>query len=114
MLAAAGIAIECPQTTLAPGESMTCHSEKGYTVTKQDVANGSVDNVATGHASVPEGVDPITPPTSETTTPANEITYLASTGGSNLGLIGGAAALLMVAGGVLLLARRMKSQAITL
>lgn len=114
MLAAAGIAIECPQTTLAPGESMTCHADKGYTVTKKDVANGAVHNVATGHATVPEGVDPIVPPTSETTTPANEVTYLASTGGSNLGLIGGAAALLVLAGGVLLVARRMKNQVITL
>lgn len=114
MLAAAGISIECPQTTLAPGESMTCHSAMGYTVTKQDVANGKVHNVATGHASVPEGVDPITPPKSETTTPANEATYLASTGGGNLSFLGGAAALLVIAGGVLLLTRRVRSQVIAL
>ncbi|MFS6531746.1 hypothetical protein V8Z69_18445, partial [Microbacterium aurugineum] len=108
MLTDAGIAVECPQTTLAPGESMTCHAVKGYTVTEQDVEDGQVYNAATGYAEVPDNVEPIDPPESDVTTPADEATYLASTGGSSLGIIGGAAALLVVAGGVLLLARRMK------
>ena len=108
MLTDVGIAVECPQTTLAPGESMTCHAVKGYTVTEQDAEDGQVYNAATGYAEVPDNVEPIDPPESDVTTPADEATYLASTGGSSLGIIGGAAALLVVAGGVLLLARRMK------
>jgi uncharacterized repeat protein (TIGR01451 family) len=41
--------VTCPQTTLAPGESMTCTAAP-YTVTAQDVRNGEIVNTATATA----------------------------------------------------------------
>ena len=38
--------VTCPRTTLEPGEAMTCHAT-AYTVTVDDVRNGSVLNHAT-------------------------------------------------------------------
>ncbi|QIK62523.1 DUF11 domain-containing protein [Leucobacter viscericola] len=62
-------AVSCPQTTLAPGATVTCTADAAYTVAEQDVIDGGVVNTATGNASVPEGVEPITPPTDTVTTP---------------------------------------------
>ncbi|WP_378239456.1 DUF7507 domain-containing protein [Actinomadura harenae] len=62
-------AIECPQTTLAPGESMDCTAT--YVTTQQDVDNESIHNVATAHGTPPgPGTEPIESPTSEVTIPA--------------------------------------------
>ncbi len=41
--------VTCPQTTLVPGESMSCTAEP-YSVTAQDVRDGEVVNVATATA----------------------------------------------------------------
>ena len=50
-----GGAISCPQDTLAPNESMTCHAS--YTVTQGDVDAGQVANTATVTA-----IDPLSTP----------------------------------------------------
>nr|WP_277352197.1 isopeptide-forming domain-containing fimbrial protein [Knoellia sp. DB2414S] len=52
LLAAAGISVDCPQTSLAPGASMTCTAEP-YVLTQPDIDRGRVDNRATV-----TGVDP--------------------------------------------------------
>ena len=56
MLAGAGVAIACPPAVVAPGASTTCTAS--YTVTAQDVENGSIYNVATASGTIPEPVDP--------------------------------------------------------
>ncbi|QIM17823.1 hypothetical protein G7066_02370 [Leucobacter coleopterorum] len=61
--------VSCPQTTLAPGTSVTCTADASYIVTEQDVIDGEVVNTATGLATVPAGVDPIVRPTDTLTTP---------------------------------------------
>ncbi len=48
--------VTCPQTTLAPGEAMTCTAEP-YTVTAQDVRNGEVVNRATATGTGGGGVE---------------------------------------------------------
>ncbi|WP_047522908.1 DUF7507 domain-containing protein, partial [Microbacterium sp. ZOR0019] len=62
-------AVTCDPITLAPGESVTCTADNPYTVTEQDIIDGGVVNTATGNATTPPGVDPITPPTDTETTP---------------------------------------------
>jgi len=52
MLADAGIAVDCPATSLAPGASMTCTAD-AYVLTQTDIDRGRVDNRATV-----DGVDP--------------------------------------------------------
>ena len=46
-----GGAVSCPQTTLSPGESMTCSA--GYTVTQVDLDTGQIANTATVDADDP-------------------------------------------------------------
>lgn len=48
------IDVICPQTTLAPAESMTCTSSP-YTVTQADVDHGTIDNSATATGTPPTG-----------------------------------------------------------
>jgi hypothetical protein len=54
MLAAAGVAVSCPQTVLAPGQAMTCMSD-AYTVTQADMDAGHVVNAATSTGLTPKG-----------------------------------------------------------
>ncbi|RLV56181.1 DUF11 domain-containing protein [Aeromicrobium phragmitis] len=61
-------AVTCPQASLAPGASQTCAADAVYTITAQDVANGSVDNTATVTGTTPDG-DQLTSAPSTTTTP---------------------------------------------
>jgi len=46
-------AVSCPLTSLAPGQSMICSAN--YTVTQDDVNNGSVTNNASAAADLPDG-----------------------------------------------------------
>ncbi|MEV5573787.1 hypothetical protein AB0L06_27410 [Spirillospora sp. NPDC052269] len=55
----------CDTTTLAPGQSTTCHAT--YTITQTDVDNGSVHNSATAHGTPPGGTGPIDSPPSDVT-----------------------------------------------
>jgi hypothetical protein len=57
--------IDCPATTLDPGESMTCHVT--YSTTAADVTVGYVTNVATGTGRPPTG-PPLTDRDEETVT----------------------------------------------
>ncbi|WGM19959.1 hypothetical protein QEH68_18335 [Paenarthrobacter sp. OM7] len=50
-------AVICPETVLAPGQSVTCEAEELYTVTQAEVDAGSVDNVATASGTPPVGLD---------------------------------------------------------
>ena len=50
-------AVICPETVLAPGESVTCEAEELYTVTQAEVDAGSVDNVATASGTPPVGLE---------------------------------------------------------
>ncbi|MGW3495453.1 DUF7507 domain-containing protein [Streptomyces sp. NPDC001020] len=54
--------VNCPQTTLAPGETVTCSAV--YRVTAEDVAHGSVDNTATA-SGTSNGETVNSPPSSE-------------------------------------------------
>jgi uncharacterized repeat protein (TIGR01451 family) len=65
-LAAAGVAVTCPDGLLAPGSVMTCQAV--YTVTQSDVDSGRVSNsaVATGHQ--PDGSTVDSPPDDTVTT----------------------------------------------
>jgi hypothetical protein len=67
LLAAAGIPVACPRSTLAPSESMTCVSAE-YSVTQADVDAGHVANVGLSRGTTPTG-DPVESPTSSTNTP---------------------------------------------
>lgn len=67
LLAAAGIPVTCPRSTLAPSESMTCVSAE-YSVTQADVDAGHVGNVGLSRGTTPTG-DPVESPTSSTNTP---------------------------------------------
>lgn len=57
--------VECPQDTLAPGESMTCTG--GYTLTQADIDNGRVVNTATVSGTDPNGNGTDSPPSREIT-----------------------------------------------
>ncbi len=71
MLAELGIDIELEETTLAPGESTT--GSAVYTVTQEDIDNGSVTNVATS-TGTPLGYDPEDPEKPEKpTSPPDEV-----------------------------------------
>ncbi|MET3962198.1 putative repeat protein (TIGR01451 family) [Marmoricola sp. OAE513] len=61
------VTVTCPQTSLAPGGSMTCTASP-YTVTAGDVSVGSVKNSATATGTPPNGT-PVTTPPDSTTTP---------------------------------------------
>src|SRR5581483_12098132 len=50
----------CPATTLAPGAQMTCTAT--YTLTQQDIDNGSVTNTAGGTITPPTGPPQPIPP----------------------------------------------------
>jgi uncharacterized repeat protein (TIGR01451 family) len=58
--------VTCPDTTLAPGDSVTCTAT--YTVTQADVDNGSVDDSATASGTPPSG-PAITSPASAVSVP---------------------------------------------
>lgn len=82
MLAKAGIAIDCPVTSLAPGEQTTCTSG-AYTVTEADQAAGAIPNTASATGTGPNGEQPtasgettiqveqprVTPPSTGSTAP---------------------------------------------
>jgi uncharacterized repeat protein (TIGR01451 family) len=61
-------AVTCPEPTLAVGAAETCEAAAAYTITAEDVTNGSVDNTATATGTTPDG-DPITSEPSSTSTP---------------------------------------------
>ncbi|MEO9325656.1 GEVED domain-containing protein [Nocardioides sp. C4-1] len=66
--------VSCPQTTLAPGASVTCTAL--YTITQADVDLGSVVNSATATGTPPSG-PPVTSLASSTTTTTSTIRRLA-------------------------------------
>ncbi len=53
-------AVNCPATTLAPGQFTTCIAT--YTVTQADIDNGSVDDTATASGTPPSGPAVTSPP----------------------------------------------------
>lgn len=67
-LAAAGITVTCPRSTLAPGASMVCAADDPYEVTSADVNNGQVVNTANA-VGTPPGNGPYESPGDSTETP---------------------------------------------
>ena len=63
-------AIDCPQTTLAAGASMTCTAT--YTVTQADIDAGKITNTATAHGTPPGSDTPVNSPPSSTTVTASK------------------------------------------
>ena len=61
MLAALGLSVSCPTTTLAPGAEMECTSDI-YVVTQADIDAGRVRNVATAEGKTPPGGSVTSPP----------------------------------------------------
>ena len=59
MLDRAHVPITCPQTTLDPGESMTCTAD--YEVTQDDIDQQHVPTVATAHGLDPSGRSVVSP-----------------------------------------------------
>ena len=49
--------VNCPDASLAPGQSETCTGS--YTVTQTDVDNGSITNTATANATSPPSANPV-------------------------------------------------------
>ncbi len=98
----------CPLTTLAPGATTTC-SAPLYTATAADINAGSVLNVATLTADVPQAVPPLDPVISTLALPAPPLTYggglpLAETGTNALAAIVGSFVLVTL--GIALRSRR--------
>jgi len=68
-LTAAGIAVTCEASSLAPADATDCVADAGYVVTEADLLAGSVDNAATaagtgpGETPVESEVDEVTVPT---------------------------------------------------
>ncbi|KAB1885888.1 LPXTG cell wall anchor domain-containing protein, partial [Microbacterium maritypicum] len=96
-------------------ESVTCTADAPYTVTEQDIIDGGVVNTATGNATTPEGVDPITPPTDTVVTPTGPVPAppttppgggLATTGADSLAPIPVALALVLLGTVIFLVTRR--------
>ncbi|MCZ4303015.1 DUF7507 domain-containing protein [Microbacterium oxydans] len=63
--------VTCPATSLAGGASMTCTADVPYTVVEADLLAGGVVNTATADGTVPDGVEPVEPPTDTVTTPTD-------------------------------------------
>ena len=68
MLKAAGVAVTCPVTTLAPAAATTCTSG-AYTITAAEEKAGKVANVATAQGTPPGATTPVVSPKSPTETP---------------------------------------------
>lgn len=58
----------CPQTSLAPGASMTCTAD--YTVTQADIDSGSIRNIAVATGTDPVGASTTSPASAATVTVA--------------------------------------------
>ncbi|WP_320668759.1 DUF7507 domain-containing protein [Patulibacter defluvii] len=61
--------VRCPERTLAPGASVRCSAERPYVVSEDDVAAGSVRNVASALGTPPGGAGPLRSSPAETSTP---------------------------------------------
>jgi uncharacterized repeat protein (TIGR01451 family)/fimbrial isopeptide formation D2 family protein len=66
-------AVSCPTITLAPGESTTCHSVAGHTVTAADISSGSIRDTATAQATTPTGATVTSPPAGATVSVATVV-----------------------------------------
>jgi uncharacterized repeat protein (TIGR01451 family) len=71
----ASLDVVCPETELAPGESTTCTAS--YTVTRADLNNFRLHNVAVAEGTGPDSDgDPATPEPPTTSGPSEETVYL--------------------------------------
>lgn len=61
--------VACPDSALAPGESLLCSAVSAYAVTAADVAAGSVENTAVAHGTPPGSSVPRISAASMTSTP---------------------------------------------
>ncbi|BCW11871.1 hypothetical protein NtRootA4_29340 [Arthrobacter sp. NtRootA4] len=109
MLGKAGVTIECPTTSLAPGETVTCTA--AYKVQAKDVESGQpIRNVAGAKAVSPDG--DVSSPTDSAETPVGpkaQPAPLAVTGGVPF-LVAGIGAVLLAAGvGLALMTRRRRA-----
>ena len=109
MLRKAGVKISCPQTSLVPGQSMTCSAL--YVVRAKDMAKGKITNVAKASANSPTGKVASADDTAIVPTPKGTAgdasgpgsggpgtdgeSGLPDTGGPHLGWLGGGLALLI-------------------
>ncbi|MBW1641063.1 DUF11 domain-containing protein, partial [Microbacterium resistens] len=67
-------AIDCPQTSLAGGEAMTCTAT--YEVTQEDIDNGAIDNAATASGTPVGSDEPVDTPRSNVSVPADRAASL--------------------------------------